>query len=285
MRRALRERVVTTAMLAPSVGLLSIFVLLPLCIVAAYSFALRDAYGGVVIGFTLDNYRQLFSGIYFQVFINSFILAALTTGLCIAIGYPVAYFIAFKAGRWGPALLVLMLIPFWINFLIRISAWVVLLGRNGLINAGLMETGLTEVPVGMLGTMGATLVGMVYAFLPLAVFPIYAALQPMDRRLVEAGFDLGAGPAQTFARVTLPLSMPGVLAAALFVFVPSMGVFAVPVLLGGGKSIILGNLIVQLFLEFRNIPLGAAVSVVMLGFALLGIGLYMRALSRIEGWR
>lgn len=285
MRRATRERLVTTAMLAPSVLLLTIFVLAPLCVVAAYSFAGRDAYGGVVPGFTFDNYRALFESNYLLVFVNSFKLAAATTVLCVAIGYPVAYFIAFRAGAWGPVLLVLMLIPFWINFLIRISAWVVLLGRGGLINTSAVGLGILDAPIGMLGTFGATMVGMVYAFLPMAVFPIYAALQPIDRRLVEAGADLGAGPAETFWRITWPLSLPGVLAAVLFVFVPSMGVFAIPVLLGGGKSVILGNLIVQLFLEFRNIPLGAAVSMLMLAFAGLGIWLYMRALARIEGAR
>ncbi len=285
MRRALRQRIEIGAMLAPSVLLLAVFVLLPLCIVAAYSFALRDSYGAVLPGFTLQNYADLFQSVYLLVFVNSFELAASTTVLCLLIGYPVAYFIAFKAGRFAPALLILLLIPLWINFLIRISAWVVLLGRGGLINQGMISTGLIDAPVGMLGTYGATLVGMVYAFLPLTVFPIYAALQPVDRRLIEAGADLGAGPAETFFRVTLPLSLPGVLAAALFVFVPSMGVFAIPVLLGGGKDIILGNLIVQLFLEFRNIPLGAAVSILLLAFAGIGILLYMRALRWVEGMK
>ncbi|WP_413872333.1 ABC transporter permease [Albidovulum sp.] len=285
MRRALRQRIEIGAMLAPSVLLLGVFVLAPLCIVAAYSFALRDPYGAVLPGFTLRNYADLFQSVYLLVFVNSFELAASTTLLCLMIGYPVAYFIAFKAGRFAPALLLLLLIPFWINFLIRISAWVVLLGRGGLINQGLVRTGLIDAPVGMLGSYGATLVGMVYAFLPLTVFPIYAALQPIDRRLVEAGADLGAGPAETFLRITLPLSLPGVLAAALFVFVPSMGVFAIPVLLGGGKDIILGNLIVQLFLEFRNIPLGAAVSMLLLAFAGIGILLYMRALRRVEAMK
>jgi spermidine/putrescine transport system permease protein len=285
MRRALRQRIEIGAMLAPSVLLLGVFVLAPLCIVAAYSFALRDPYGAVLPGFTLQNYADLFQSVYLLVFVNSFELAASTTLLCLMIGYPVAYFIAFKAGRFAPALLLLLLIPFWINFLIRISAWVVLLGRGGLINQGLVRTGLIDAPVGMLGSYGATLVGMVYAFLPLTVFPIYAALQPIDRRLVEAGADLGAGPAETFLRITLPLSLPGVLAAALFVFVPSMGVFAIPVLLGGGKDIILGNLIVQLFLEFRNIPLGAAVSMLLLAFAGIGILLYMRALRRVEAMK
>lgn len=285
MQRAWRERIETGAMLAPSVVLLVLFVLVPLCVVAAYSFALRDPYGAVLPGFTLDNYRELFQSVYLLVFVNSFKLAAATTVLCLLIGYPVAYFIAFRAGPWAPALLMLLLIPFWINFLIRISAWVVLLGRGGLINQGMLATGIIDAPVGMLGTMGATLVGMVYAFLPLTVFPIYAALQPIDRRLIEAGADLGAGPATTFLWVTLPLSLPGVLAAALFVFVPSMGVFAIPVLLGGGKEIILGNLIVQLFLEFRNIPLGAAVSVLLLVFSGIGILLYMRALRRVEAMK
>jgi len=285
MRRAARDRLVTATMLAPSVLLLVVFVLIPLCVVAAYSFAGRDSYGAVVPGFSFDNYRALFESNYLLVFVNSFKLAAVTTVLCLLLGYPVAYFIAFRAGAWGPVLLVLMLIPFWINFLIRISAWVVLLGRGGLINAAAVRTGIIDAPVGMLGTFGATMVGMIYAFLPLAVFPIYAALQPIDRKLVEAGADLGAGPAETFWRITLPLSLPGVLAGVLFVFVPSMGVFAIPVLLGGGKSVILGNLIVQLFLEFRNIPLGAAVSMLMLAIAGVGILLYMRALARIEAAR
>lgn len=285
MRRAVRERIEIGAMLAPSLILLTLFVLVPLCVVAAYSFALRDPYGAVLPGFTLDNYRDLFQSVYLLVFINSLKLAASTTLICLLIGYPVAYFIAFKAGRVAPALLLLLLIPFWINFLIRISAWVVLLGRGGLINQSAMAIGILDAPVGMLGTYGATLVGMVYAFLPLTVFPIYAALTPIDRRLIEAGADLGAGPVETFLRVTLPLSLPGVLAAALFVFVPSMGVFAIPVLLGGGKEIILGNLIVQLFLEFRNIPLGSAVSILLLALSGVGILLYMRALRRVEAMK
>lgn len=285
MQRALRQRLEIGAMLSPAVVLLTLFILMPLCVVFAYSFALRDSYGAVLPGFTLDNYRELFQGVYLLVFINSFKLAAATTVICLLVGYPVAYFIAFKAGRAAPALLLLLLIPFWINFLIRISAWVVLLGRGGLINQSLMVTGFLDEPVGMLGTYGATLVGMVYAFLPVTVFPIYAALTPIDRRLLEAGADLGAGPIESFVRVTFPLSLPGVLAAALFVFVPSMGVFAIPVLLGGGKEIILGNLIVQLFLEFRNIPVGAAVSVLLLALSGVGIVAYMRALRRVEAMK
>jgi spermidine/putrescine transport system permease protein len=280
-----RQRLVTAAMLAPSVLLMLVFLVVPMAIIIGYSFAGRDAYGGIVAGFTLDSYRELLQPIYFPIFYNSLKLAAINTLWCVVIAYPVAYFIAFRAGKAAPVLLVLMLVPFWINFLIRVSAWVVLLGRNGLINATVQAFGLTDEPLRMLGTYGAVQVGLLYAFLPSAVFPIYAALQPINRSLLEAARDLGAGPVEAFVRVTLPLSMPGIMAAVLFVFIPSMGVFAIPVLLGGGKDIIIGNLIVQLFLEFRNMPLGSAVSVVLLILSSLGILLYMRALRKAEANR
>ena len=285
MTRGQRQFTVTLIMLAPATVLMIVFLVLPLIIVVGYSFAGRDAYGGVVADFTFANYAELLQPNYVPIFRNSLQLAAINTLLCLLVGYPVAYFIAFRAGRAAPVLLVLMLIPFWINFLIRISAWVVLLGRNGMINATLQAFDLTDEPVRMLGTYGAVLVGLVYAFLPSAVFPIYAALQPINRSLLEAARDLGASPIQAFWRVTFPLSLPGVIAASLFVFVPSMGVFAIPVLLGGCKSIIIGNLIVQLFLEFRSIPLGSAVSVVMLAISSIAILLYMRVLRRAEAVR
>ncbi|GIK99714.1 MAG: ABC transporter permease [Alphaproteobacteria bacterium] len=285
MTRGQRQFAVSLIMLSPATILMVVFLVLPLIIVVAYSFAGRDSYGGVVPDFTFANYVELLQPLYVPILWNSLQLAAFNTILCLLVGYPVAYYIAFRAGRAAPVLLVLMLIPFWINFLIRISAWVVLLGRNGLLNATLQAFDLTAEPARMLGTYGAVLVGLVYAFLPSAVFPIYAALQPINRSLLEAARDLGASPLQAFWRVTFPLSLPGVIAASLFVFVPSMGVFAIPVLLGGGKSIIIGNLIVQLFLEFRNIPLGAAVSVLMLLFSSVAILLYMRVMRRAEAVR
>jgi spermidine/putrescine transport system permease protein len=283
--RERRQLAVSLVMLAPSTVLMVVFLALPILIVIGYSFSGRDAYGGVVPGFTFASYIELFRPLYFPIFWNSVELAFLNTLLCLLAAYPVAYFITFRAGRAAPLLLLAMLIPFWVDFLIRISAWIVLLGRNGIINGSLQGLGLVDEPVRMLGTYGAVLVGLLYAFLPSAVFPIYAALQPINRGLLEAARDLGAGPIETFLRVTLPLSLPGIMAAVLFVFVPSMGVFAIPVLLGGGKSIIIGNLIIQLFLEFRNIPLGAAVSVVMLVISSIALLLYMRAFRRVEAGR
>lgn len=282
---ARRSDLVTAGLLAPASILMLVFLVAPMAIVVGYSLSTRDDYGGVLPLFTLENYAALADPLYLGVLLNSLELAAATTVACVLLGYPIAYFIALRAGRFGPVLLVLMLIPFWINFLIRISAWIVLLGRNGLINDALVGTGILEAPVGMLGTEGAVLVGLVYTFLPTAVMPMYAALRPIPKLLLEAADDLGARPSQAFFRVTLPLSLPGVMAAVLFVFVPSMGVFAIPALLGGGKSIILGNLIVQLFLEFRNIPLGAAVSTVLLAASAVVILFYMRVLKRVEGAR
>lgn len=280
-----RQRLVLAGLLSPAALLMAVFLIAPMFIVMEYSLSARDDYGGVLAVFTLDNYRALLDPLYLGVLWNSVSLAGLTTLICLAVGYPCAYFIAFRAGRFAPLLLVLMLIPFWVNFLIRISAWVVLLGRSGLINGGLVASGLIEAPIPMLGTQGAVLVGLVYAFLPTAIFPIYAALNPIPRGLLEAADDLGAGPVQTFLRVTLPLSLPGVMAAVLFVFVPAMGAFAIPALLGGGKSIVIGNLIVQLFLEFRNIPLGSAVAMVLLVAAVAVILLYMRVLQKLEAAR
>ncbi|MEI5676727.1 MULTISPECIES: ABC transporter permease [Mesorhizobium] len=273
---------ITLLLLAPSLVMAILLLAIPLLVVIAYSFAGRDSYGGVVTGFTLESYVELFQPAYLPIFVNSLKIAAMSTAVCVLIGYPIAYFIAFRAGKHSGLLLALLLIPFWIDFMIRMSSWMVLMGRNGTINGALTGAGIIDEPIRMIGTYPAVMVGMLYAFLPTTVLPIYAALSGINRRLLEAADDLGAGPVEAFWRVTFPLSLPGVMAAMLFVFVPAMGVYAIPVLLGGGKSIILGNLIVQLFLDFRNIPLGAAVSVVMLVLSSVIIVFYMRMLRRLE---
>ncbi|NGN41428.1 ABC transporter permease [Mesorhizobium sp. CGMCC 1.15528] len=277
-----RQNVITLLLLAPSLVMAILLLAIPLLVVIAYSFAGRDSYGGVVTGFTLESYVELFQPAYLPIFVNSLKIAAMSTAVCVLIGYPIAYFIAFRAGKHSGLLLALLLIPFWIDFMIRMSSWMVLMGRNGTINGALTGAGIIDEPIRMIGTYPAVMVGMLYAFLPTTVLPIYAALSGINRRLLEAADDLGAGPVEAFWRVTFPLSLPGVMAAMLFVFVPAMGVYAIPVLLGGGKSIILGNLIVQLFLDFRNIPLGAAVSVVMLVLSSVIIVFYMRMLRRLE---
>jgi spermidine/putrescine transport system permease protein len=262
-----------------------VFLVMPLFIVLAYSFFNRDVMGRIVPGFTIDNYQRLLQPLYAPIFLNSFKIAFYNTLLSLALAYPVAYFISFRARRFASALLLLMIIPYWTNFLVRMSAWVVLLYRYGLINSLLQSLQITDEPVKLLGTYGAVLVGLMYTFLPSAVFPIYAAMESIDHSLLEAAKDLGASPFRAFLKVTLPLSLPGIVAATLFVFVPSLGVYIIPAILGGGKSILVGNLIVTLYLEFRNIPFGSAVSIALLVFVLIGIAFYMRALRAAEELR
>ena len=189
----MRPSVITATLLAPSLITIIVLLAAPMLLVVGYSFAGRDAYGGVVAGFTLQNYAEAIQPIYLPILVNTLMLAFWSTAICLLVGYPIAYFIAFKAGRYAPLLLALLLIPFWVDFLVRISAWMVLLGRNGPLNHALLSSGLIEQPVRLLGTYGAVLVGMLYAFLPSAVLPIYAALNPIDRKLLEAAADLGAG--------------------------------------------------------------------------------------------
>ncbi len=284
-RRSRRQTWQTVGLLLPAGIVVVIFLMIPLFIVLVYSFFERDAYGGVVPTFTLQNYQSLLQPIYLPIFLNSFQIAIYTTLVCLLVGYPVAYFIAFRAKRFAPILLLLIIIPFWTNFLARMSAWIALLNRNGLINSLLMKIHLIEEPLKLLNTYGAVLVGLLYAFLPSAVFPIYAALESIDRSLLEAAQDLGATPFRAFREVTFPLSLPGVVAATLFVFVPSIGVYVIPALLGGGKEIMIGNLIVMLYLEFRNIPFGSAVAIVLLVIVLLGLALYLRLLRSAEELR
>ena len=266
----------TLLLLSPSVLMLVAFLLIPLFIVVKYSFSGSDPYGGVTSNLTLENYRALFRPLYVPIFLRSVELAAATTLVSLLVGYPVAYFLAFRAGRFAPLLLMAMIVPFWTNFLVRISAWMTLLNDQGVINATLQAVGLTGHPLRMVPTSGAVLVGLLYAFLPSAVFPIYASLRSVEPSLLEAAKDLGCGAIATHRRIVLPVALPGIVAAALLVFIPALGVFVIPVLLGGGKQIMIGNLIVTLYLEFRNIPFGAAISVVLLLIVSIGIAGFLK---------
>lgn len=269
-------------LLSPATIIMALFLVLPLLVVIRYSFAGRDPYGAVLFTFTLENYQSLLRPLYVPIVLRSFEIAIVNTVLCLLVAYPVAYFISFRARRFAPLLILLMIIPFWTNFLVRISAWIMLLNHNGLINSALEALSLITEPLKLMNTYGAVMVGLVYGFLPSAVLPIYASLDSIDRSLLEAAQDLGAHPLRTHLRVTIPLSLPGVIAASLFVFVPSLGVYVVPALLGGGKNILIGNLIVMLYLEFRNVPFGSAVAVVLLAVVLVGVALYMRLVRKVE---
>jgi spermidine/putrescine transport system permease protein len=236
-----------------------------------YSFARRGTLGGVVLGFTLENYAGVFDPVYLRIVVRSILYAAITTVLCLAAGYPVAYLIGRASDRWRNLLLMAVMIPFWTSFLIRTYAWVTILKSEGLLNSLLLQLQLVAEPLQMLYTPGAVVLGLVYTFLPFMILPIYSSVEKLDGALVEAALDLGAGPVRAFQRVIVPLTSPGIAAGVLLVFVPSLGIYAINDILGGGRVDMIGNIIENQFKgNARNWPFGAALGTTLLvSFALI----------------
>src|SRR5579872_4243044 len=254
--------------LAPPAVLMLITIAIPLAIICVYSLLSRGAYGGVELPWTLENYGRLIDPLYAGIFVRSFAIAGLATLLCILLGFPLALFIA-QSGARKNLYLSLVILPFWTSFLIRLYAWMFLLRDTGWINTVLQALGLIREPLPMLYNNGAVLLGLVYGFLPFAVLPLYATLERLDKSLLEAAADLGARPITVLTRVTLPLSAPGIGAAAILVFVPSLGTYITSDLLGGSKTILIGNLVQNQFTTARDWPFGAAVSIVLMIVAVL----------------
>ena len=263
-------------LLAPVTLWLGLFFLVPLLLILAYSFGTSGIYGGITLGFNPGNYLKVFDPLYLEIIGRSFFIAALNTLLCLALGYPLAYFIVFKGRRWRNALILLVMVPFWTSLLIRAYAWVVILGGNGIANRALQFLGITDEPLTLIFTPEAVLMGMVYSYLPFMILPLYAALEKFDIRLKEAAQDLGASRWHTFWRVTFPLSMPGVIAGSILVFIPSAGEFVIPDLLGGSRTMMTGNLIQQQFLQARDWAFGSALSVLLAVLLLGAIMFYVR---------
>lgn len=272
-----RTSVGTWLLLLPGTGVILVLAVFPLLVTIRNSFAKVDIFGAVKGGWTLDNYSALLDPVYLKMMWYSLGLAAVNTVFCLVVGYVVSYYIVSQPDRRQPLLLLALIIPFWTDFLVRTFAWMTLLGRGGPITATLNAIGVSV--DSLVPSQLAVVLSLVYAFLPTAVFPIYASMRGVGESLREAAADLGAGWWGTQARVVIPMSAPGIAASALLTFVPTLGVFVIPVLLGGGKDLLVGNLIVTLYTEFRNQPMGAAVSVVVLALMLLSIavsGLFLR---------
>lgn len=261
----------------PAVVWLLVFLIAPLVIVVIVSLATRGAYGKTIYEFSLANYQRAIDSLYLRAYWRTLWVATATTALCVAVSYPVAYFIALKAReRWKRVLLVLTVIPFWTSFLIRTYAWMLLLRSEGVINSALMGVGVTHEPVKLLYNDFAVLVGQVYGELPFMILPIYVALERLDIRLLEAAQDLGANRFWTFVKVTLPLSRPGLMAGVVLVFIPSLGAFITPDLLGGAKSVMIGNLIQNQFAQL-NQPFGSALSLLLTAAVLLLLAVALKA--------
>jgi spermidine/putrescine transport system permease protein len=266
---------------APGVGWLVVFFAAPLVLVAAFSVMPRGPYGGVEPGFTFEAYQRFLVPIYLTTLGRTLLLSLACTALCLALGFPVAYAIS-RSGRWKTLLLVLVVLPLWTSFLVRTFAMIFLLRDTGLVNQWLLATGLIREPLTLLYTPGAVLAGLVYGFLPFMILPIYASLEKLDLALLAAAEALGARPAACLRRVVLPLAMPGIVAGSLLVFVPALGSFLTPDLLGGAKQLMLGNLIQNQFSAARNWPFGSAASLVMLALVLAAVVAWLHLRDRAE---
>ncbi|WP_324710992.1 ABC transporter permease [Pseudomonas citronellolis] len=282
-RKSLRARLALTT---PAMLVLLVFLVLPLGIMFAVSIQAPGDYGGVKWGqHTLEAYinflweRDLddalvFNTDYLGIFQRSFWLSILTTAGCLLIGFPTALYLALQDERRRNMLLFLVTVPFWTNLLVRVYAWILLLRNGGLIDEGLHKLGFSEAAIGLLYTDNAVIIGLLYTYLPFMVLPIYTSLEKMDWRLVEAAFDLGANRWKALKRIIIPLAMPGIVAGCILVFIPSLGNYIIPELLGGGKSLMIGNLIQLQFGTAHNWPFGAALSFALLAFVLAAMLVY-----------
>jgi spermidine/putrescine transport system permease protein len=260
----------------PGMAWLVLFFLLPLLFVLIASFLSRGGGGLPVAPPTLDHYERTFD-VFGVVIWRTLGFALLTTLACLAVGYPVAYFIAMRRSpRIRLLLLFLILLPFWTNFLVRTYALITILQREGLLNGLLLRLGAIAQPLQFMFTEGAVMLGLVYGYLPFMILPIYAAVERLDMRYVEAALDLGANDLRAFWRVVFPLTLPGVVAGSMLVFIPSIGAFVTPDLMGGTRGLMIGNLIQSQFRGRGNMPLGSAVSVVLLLLVFIGVLIYTR---------
>ena len=254
--------------LAPTVATLGALFLAPMVIVCVYSLLTRGTYGGVGGPWTAENYTRVFDGLYAGILVHSVVLAGLATVLCLLLGFPLALFIS-RAGERKNLYLYLVILPFWTSFLVRTYAWMFLLRDTGLVNSVLVHLGVIREPLPLLYNDAAVVLGLVYGYLPFMVLPLYATLERLDRNLLEAAADLGAGPWSTLYRVVLPLTAPGIRAGSILVFIPCLGAYLTPDLLGGGKTVMVGNLIQNQFTNARDWPFGSAVSLVVMALVMM----------------
>jgi len=261
---------------------ITLFIVSPNLLVVAVSFLTRDPHAIISPAFTFDNYVSLFTPVYLKIFLKSLIYALFTTLLALMISFPFAYILSRLRREFQKPMLFLVIIPFWTSSLIRTYALIIILKANGIINTLLLKTGLISAPLEILYTDTAVYIGLIYTLLPFMILPLYAAFEKMDHRLVEAAIDLGAQRIQVFSKIIFPLSLPGIMAGCIMVFIPAMGLFYVPDLLGGAKSMLLGNLIKNQFLVSENWPFGSAASVFLSMIMLIMLAVYFKSMKRFN---
>lgn len=264
-------------LLLPTLLLLGVFFCIPVLLMFGVSLASRGLYGGIEWTLNFENYLRLADPLYWNIYGRSLFLAGATTVVCLAVGFPLAYVMARSSPRMQNILLLLVMIPFWTNFLVRIYAWIFLLRTEGFFNSVLMHLRILDAPLDLLYTNGAVFIGLVYGYLPFMILPLYVAIERISPSLEEAALDLYASGLSVFWHVVIPLARPGIVVGCILVFIPSVGAFITPHLLGGGKSMMLGTLIQHEFLVVRDWPFGSAISfVLMLLVVVVGIPMFTR---------
>jgi len=264
-----------TWFLLPAWLWLAILFAAPFVIVLAYSFLSRGAYGGIEAPWSVESYWRLLDPLYLEILLRSFVMALASTVLCLVFAFPAALFIS-RSARHKNLYLQLVMLPFWSSFLVRTYAWIFLLRDTGLINTALEKIGILHGPLPLLYNDGAVLLGLVYGYLPFMVLPIYATLERLDPALEEAAADLGSRPISTLFRVTVPLSRPGIVAGSVLVFIPCLGAYLTPDLLGGGRTVMVGNLVQNQFTTARDWPFGAAVSIALMLLVVVLLWAFLR---------
>jgi spermidine/putrescine transport system permease protein len=265
-------------LLAPATVWLLTFLVIPVAFLLALSLTERGPYGSFVWTLTSKNFVNALDAKYLPVLFRTLTYAGMTTVLCLILGFPLAYFMSFYAGDRRDMLMVLLMVPFWTSCLVSIYSWIIILGRAGLMNSLLMKLGLIteQNPILVLNTPFSVVLGMVYFYIPFMILPLYGSLEKIPRAYIEASYDLGAGQFQTFYKITLPLSLPGIFAGSLLTFIPCVGDFLTAEFLGGSKTFLLGNLIQNQFLMAQDWPFGAALTALLLVFMFLGLYFYQR---------
>lgn len=259
-----------------------LLILLPLIYIFALSFLKTDYYGGIDITFTLENYLNIFSITYLKVFLKSFLIAGISTFICVLIAYPFVIFVSEKNKRTKSILMTLIMVPFLTNSLIRTYGWIVLLRKNGIINSSLLNIGLIDEPLSFMYNNFGIILGMVYTLLPFMILPLFSSVDKINKSVIEASYDLGATKLKTFFKIILPQTKVGLFNGSLMVFIPAIGYFFISDLLGGGKLMLIGNLIKNQFLSARNWPFGAAISMMLLFITYILVKLYQKIGGKLD---
>lgn len=263
-------------LMTPAALWLTIFLILPLAFLLILSITQRGPYGSFVWTLTGDNFVRAFNPKYLPVLLRTLSYAAATTGICLILGFPFAYYLSFHAGSRRELMLVALMVPFWTSCLVSIYSWIIILGREGLINNVLLQGRILSEPLALLNTPFSVILGLVYFYLPFMVLPLYSSLEKIPRQLIEASYDLGAGAGQTFLKITLPLSLPGVFAGSVLTFIPCMGDFLTAEFMGSPQTYLAGNLIQNQFMMAQDWPFGSALTSLLLAGLVGGLWLYQR---------